>query len=128
MQNWGFISPHGRRQLGDNSTVGSPNDVTRMLAALIKYGPAQIGIDASCVIGYTGGVVSNCTRTVADQDHAVAIVGAGTDNGVDYWLVRNSWSESFGEGGYFRMQRDTFQMGIFGGYYACYAKDCTIDP
>lgn len=135
VQNWAFIAPHGRR-LGDNSeassnsSLGSPNDVTRMMAALMKYGPAQIGIDASCLTGYTGGIVTNCTRTVAEQDHAVAIIGAGTDDksGVDYWLVRNSWGASFGEGGYFRMQRDTFQMGIFGGYYACYAKDCTVDP
>ena len=68
--------------------------------------------------------------TISDQDHAVAIVGAGTDaaTGVDYWLVRNSWDTSFGEDGYFRMQRDTFQMGMFGGYYACYNKGCTVDP
>ena len=133
VQNWGFISPHGRRlseSRDGRPTVGAPTDVTRMVAALMKYGPAQIGIDASCLMGYTGGIVTNCTRTVAEQDHAVTIVGAGTDaaSGVDYWLVRNSWGESFGEGGYFRMQRDTFQMGIFGGYYACYAKDCNVDP
>ena len=30
--------------------------------------------------------------------------------------------------GYFRMQRDTMQMGVFGGYFACYNKDCTVDP
>ena len=33
--------------------VTGPFDVTRMVAALQKYGPAQIGIDASCVEGYT---------------------------------------------------------------------------
>ena len=136
VQGWGFIAPHGRRRLGTESAAAvaaadsGPNDVTRMVAALLKYGPAQIGIDASCVIGYTGGIITNCTRTVADQDHAVAIVGAGTDaaSGVDYWLVRNSWDKTFGEDGYFRMQRDTMQMGIFGGYFACFNKDCTVDP
>jgi hypothetical protein len=34
-----------------------------MVAALVKYGPAQIGIDASCLMGYTGGIITNCTRT-----------------------------------------------------------------
>ena len=117
VQGWGFIAPHGRRRrLGedDGEVVhdDAPNDVTRMVAALVKYGPAQIGIDASCVIGYTGGIITNCTRTIEDQDHAVTIVGAGTDKktGVDYWLVRNSWDTTFGEQGYFRMQRDTMQM------------------
>ena len=131
VQGWGFIAPHGRRLGGTTAaTTDSPNDVTRMVAALVKYGPAQIGIDASCVIGYTGGIITNCTRTVADQDHAVAIVGAGTDEvtGIDYWIVRNSWNTTFGEGGYFRMQRDSFQAGIFGGYFACFNKDCTVDP
>ena len=99
-----------------------------MVAALQKYGPAQIGIDASCVSGYTGGIITNCpSRNV---DHAVAIVGAGTDAkiGVDYWIVRNSWNTTFGEDGYFRVQRDTNQMGIFGGYFACFDKDCMVDP
>lgn len=132
VQGWGFISPHGRRLSTPASGAGAGGsfDVMRMVAALRKYGPCQIGIDASCLAGYTGGIITNCTRTIADQDHAVAIVGAGTDNatGIDYWVVRNSWNSTFGEGGYFRMQRDTMQMGIFGGYFGCYAKDCMIDP
>ena len=65
VQGWGFISPHGRRLSG--TSAGAPQDVTRMVAALQKYGPAQIGIDASCLTGYTSGIITNCTRTIADQ-------------------------------------------------------------
>ena len=61
MQGWGFIAPHGRRL--SEGKGGAPNDVTRMVAALVKYGPAQIGIDATCLTGYTGGIITNCTRT-----------------------------------------------------------------
>lgn len=127
VQGWGFISPHGLDANGQVSAE-SPHDVTRMEAALLKYGPAQIGIDASCVEGYKSGIITNCTSR--NVDHAVAIVGADTDpvSGVNYWLVRNSWNHTFGEGGYFRVQRDTQQMGIFGGYFGCYKKDCMVDP
>lgn len=128
VQGWGFVSPHGVDGATGALDVEGSRDVTRMVAALLKYGPAQIGIDASCVEGYTGGIITNCTTR--DVDHAVAIVGAGTDgaSGVDYWVVRNSWNTTFGEEGYFRVQRDTNQMGIFGGYFGCYDKDCMIDP
>lgn len=124
VQGWGFVSPHGVSAQDKEPFF----DVTRMVAAVVKYGPAQIGIDASCLSGYKSGIITNCTSH--NVDHAVAIVGAGTDadSNVDYWIVRNSWNTTFGEDGYFKVQRDTNQMGIFGGYFGCYDKDCMVDP
>jgi cathepsin B len=37
--------------------------------------------------------------------HAVKLVGWGTENGVDYWLIANSWGEKWGDKGYFRIVR-----------------------
>jgi cathepsin B len=37
--------------------------------------------------------------------HCVLVVGWGTQGGVDYWMVKNSWSAAWGDNGYFRMAR-----------------------
>ena len=40
-------------------------------------------------------------------NHAVQLVGYGTDDDLgDYWLVRNSWGEEWGEDGYIRLRRE----------------------
>lgn len=49
-----------------------------------------------------------------NYDHAVLIVGFGSENGIDYWTIKNSWSETWGEAGYFRITRGAKTCGING--------------
>jgi hypothetical protein len=58
---------------------------------------------------YTGGIWydKDCEDVTAQMlDHAVLIVGYGTEKGEDYWIVKNSWATKWGEDGYIRMRRN----------------------
>jgi len=81
------------------------NSYTELVDAVANKGPIAISIAAGgfAFQFYGGGVLKNCNDYV--MDHAVQLVGYGTDssNG-DYWLVRTSWG-SWGESGYVRVAR-----------------------
>ncbi|KAK7880625.1 hypothetical protein WMY93_032735 [Mugilogobius chulae] len=94
------------------STYYSVNkDEVSLKFASAYVGPISIAIDASDISQYTSGVYYNplCGQ---ELNHAVLLVGYGTDDttGLDYWLVKNSWGESWGENGYIRMARNKNQM------------------
>jgi len=56
---------------------------------------------------------SSCTTNTTDIDHAIQLVGYGTDDQYgDYWLVRNSWTPLWGEDGYIRIARSPDLCGI----------------
>jgi len=73
--------------------------------AVATLGPIAISVDASSWHAYSSGIYNGCNQANPDIDHAVVLVGYGSDNGTNYWLVRNSWSASWGESGYIRLLR-----------------------
>lgn len=68
--------------------------------------PVSIAIQADQFVfqHYTSGVITD-DSCGTDLDHAVLIVGYGTEDGLDYWLVKNSWGSSWGDDGYVKILR-----------------------
>jgi len=82
------------------------------LGAAVDLGPVSVAIEADQTGFqlYKSGVFSGvCGQNL---DHGVLTVGYGTDQGQDYWKVKNSWGTSWGEAGYIRMIRNKDECGI----------------
>jgi len=99
--------------LTNNKTSGA--DEAQMAAFLYANGPISVALNADYVEGYSSGIIDPPTPADCDGtslDHAVLIVGYGTENNVPFWIVKNSWSASWGENGYFRIVRGQAACGI----------------
>ena len=83
-----------------------PNDESALLNAVAQQ-PVSAFVDSSGkeFQFYSSGVFTGDCGT--SLNHVVAIVGYGSADGVDYWLVKNSWGTGWGEDGYMRIQRNS---------------------
>ena len=95
----------------------APKDQVSLKAAVSKQ-PVVIAIEADTRYfqSYSGGILTDAAKCGTTLDHAVEIVGYGEENGIKFWNVRNSWSATWGEKGYVRIQRSdsTNDIGVCG--------------
>ena len=95
--------------------VKSYKDVSRdsqgkQLQAALAQGPVSVAIEADQFVfqAYQSGVITHgCGKNL---DHGVLAVGYGTENGQEYFLVKNSWGASWGASGYVKIAPN--QCGI----------------
>jgi len=95
-------------------------DLTAFAAALEKT-PLSICVNAGSWNDYTGGVMTSqaCGPMGADyQDHCVMATGFNSTAPTPYWIVRNSWSSTWGEEGYVYLEMAKNTCGL--------ADDATI--
>jgi len=87
------------------------------LKKAVALGPVSIAIEADTFIfqSYSSGVITS-EKCGTNLDHGVLIVGYGEENGIPYWLVKNSWGADWGLNGYVKIERsdDTNDAGICG--------------
>ncbi|KAI4337008.1 hypothetical protein L6164_015470 [Bauhinia variegata] len=89
-----------------NSYEDVPVNDERALRKAVANQPVSVAIEGGgrAFQLYQSGVFTGRCGTALD--HGVVAVGYGTENGKDYWIVRNSWGENWGENGYIRLERN----------------------
>jgi len=127
-KNYGYTAREGNCH---SSSCGSRSAANHSYADVGKYdedgmkkavagGPVSVAIEADQKVFqlYKGGVLTG-SECGYQLDHGVLVVGYGTDNGTDFWKVKNSWGGSWGESGYIRLQRNSHvHCNIFGFHCA----------
>jgi cathepsin X len=84
-----------------------------MMQEIYERGPIVCGISVpdDLFLHYTGGIYQDKTNNT-EIVHDIAVVGYGIEDGVKYWLVRNSWGSYWGESGFFRVVRGINNIAI----------------
>lgn len=84
-----------------------PSAAPLKMLRYIQNQPLSVAIQANHPMFkfYKSGIITSieCGDT---PDHGVLIVGYGSENGIDYWLVKNSWGTDWGDHGYVKIGRD----------------------
>jgi len=100
-----------------------------MMMSIMEYGSILMSVIAQGFKAVKGGVYD--IEKSGPVTHAVLGVGWGTLNGVDYWLIKNSWGKRWGDNGYIKVKRGiiktNYQNGVFTAVRECTADsvDCT---
>jgi len=102
-----YAVPSGEYPMITISEYGSVRGDEEIMAEIAARGPVSAYINAYCLEDpvYKSGIIMYDSCNTRTTNHAIQLNGWGTENGVDYWIGRNSWGTYWGEHGFFRIVR-----------------------
>jgi len=93
-------------------TVYAVDGVEKIQTEIMTNGPVEAAFSVYADFPqYKSGVYIHKTGQMLGG-HAIKLIGWGTEENVDYWLVANSWNPDWGDNGFFKIRRGTDECGI----------------
>ncbi|CAO1398830.1 unnamed protein product [Diamesa hyperborea] len=102
-----LIKPKSLFKVKSAVSIPEGNEI-KMKEVLANIGPVAVAVDSRwpTFILYKSGVYYDNRCSTDAVNHAMIVVGYGNENNQDYWLVRNSWGDTWGEDGYIKIARN----------------------
>lgn len=98
--------------LHHSNSAYSVNGESQYMTELTNKGPFEVAFSVyEDFLTYKTGVYQHRTGRFLGG-HAVKLIGYGSDAGTKYWLIANSWNESWGDQGFFKILRGNDECGI----------------
>jgi len=93
--------------------VITSKDVHEIKSEIFARGPVAANVNANPIIEYDGSIFTDDTASKF-TDHVVSIVGWDMDEttNTQFWIIRNSWGEYWGDMGYFYIEIGKNILGI----------------
>ena len=84
------------------SSYKQVSEDTDSIKAALEQQPCSVAVSAGNDVFryYTSGIVTESDGCPTQLDHAIQAVGWGSQDGQDYYIVRNSWNTTWGDKGY----------------------------
>jgi len=92
------------------------SDEANIKRELVANGPVVMSFEPKeDFMYYKNGIYKSGAQKIHQEweqvDHAVLLIGYGSESNQDFWTMQNSWGTDWGEDGYFRMARGIDESG-----------------
>ncbi|XP_072943823.1 cathepsin L-like proteinase [Epargyreus clarus] len=91
----------------------TPFSAKALKVALVNHGPLSVSIHVTDSLSlYKGGIFYDIECTPTSLNHEVTVVGYGERDGDEYWIIKNSWGQTWGVDGYLHISTRDNNCGV----------------
>lgn len=103
-----YTDPLKGATISGYSVIEAGNE-KKMKEVIATKGPLACSVNAApdSFQLYKSGIYKDTECNGEDVNHSILVVGYGVENGEDYWIIKNSWTDKWGEKGFMKLPRNS---------------------